>query len=105
MSDYQGLYKDSLPVAFVVCNLNSPSEGKPALFDFDEIVTIFHEFGHALHHLLTKVQFPCAAGISGVPWDGFKMKGTTNSFNQLLVSSVFEAEPPVESTSPPEGLR
>jgi len=73
MSDYQGLYKDSLPVAFVVCNLNSPSNGKPALFDFDEIVTIFHEFGHALHHLLTKVPFPCAAGISGVPWDGVEL--------------------------------
>ena len=73
MSDYQGLYKESLPVAFVVCNLNSPSEGKPALFDFDEIVTIFHEFGHALHHLLTKVPFPCAAGISGVPWDGVEL--------------------------------
>ena len=73
MSDYQCLYKDSLPVAFVVCNLNSPSEGKPALFDFDEIVTIFHEFGHALHHLLTIVQFPCAAGISGVPWDGVEL--------------------------------
>jgi len=73
MSDYQGLYKDSLPVAFVVCNLNSPSEGKPALFDFDEIVTIFHEFGHALHHLLTRVPFPCAAGINGVPWDGVEL--------------------------------
>ena len=73
MSDYQGLYKDSLPVAFIVCNLNSPSEGKPALFDFDEIITIFHEFGHALHHLLTKVPFPCAAGISGVPWDGVEL--------------------------------
>ena len=73
MSDYQGLYKDSLPVAFVVCNLNSPSDEKPALFDFDEIVTIFHEFGHALHHLLTKVPFPCAAGISGVPWDGVEL--------------------------------
>ena len=73
MSDYQGLYKDSLPVAFVVCNLNSPSDEKPALFDFDEIVTIFHEFGHALHHLLTKVPFPCVAGISGVPWDGVEL--------------------------------
>ena len=73
MSDFQGLYKDSLPVAFVVCNLNSPKDGKPALFDFDEIVTIFHEFGHALHHLLTKVSFPCAAGISGVPWDGVEL--------------------------------
>ncbi len=73
MSDFQGLYGNSLPVAFVVCNLNSPKDGKPALFDFDEIVTIFHEFGHALHHLLTKVPFPCAAGISGVPWDGVEL--------------------------------
>ena len=73
MSDFQGLYNDSLPVAFVVCNLNSPKGEKPALFDFDEIVTLFHEFGHALHHLLTKVTFPCAAGISGVPWDGVEL--------------------------------
>ena len=73
MSDFQGPYNDSLPVAFVVCNLNSPKGEKPALFDFDEIVTLFHEFGHALHHLLTKVTFPCAAGISGVPWDGVEL--------------------------------
>jgi len=73
MSDYQSLYKDNLPIAFVVCNLNTPTEGKPALFEFDEIVTLFHEFGHALHHLLTKVPFPCAAGISGVPWDGVEL--------------------------------
>ena len=73
MSDYQGPYKDCLPVAFVVCNLNSPTDGKPALFEFDEIVTLFHEFGHALHHILTKVPFPCAAGINGVPWDGVEL--------------------------------
>ena len=73
MADYQGLMNDNKPVAFVVCNLNSPSEGKPALFEFDEIVTIFHEFGHALHHVLTKVEYPSAAGISGVPWDGVEL--------------------------------
>ncbi len=73
MSDYQGLYKDNLPVAFVVCNLNAPTAGKPALFEFDEIVTLFHEFGHALHHVLTKVPYPCAAGISGVPWDAVEL--------------------------------
>ena len=73
MSDYQSLYKNNLPVAFVVCNLNTPTEDKPALFEFDEIVTLFHEFGHALHHILTKVPFPCAAGISGVPWDGVEL--------------------------------
>ncbi|MDC9726810.1 MAG: M3 family metallopeptidase [Candidatus Thioglobus sp.] len=73
MADYQPLHDNEIPVAFVVCNLNSPSEGKPALFEFDEIVTIFHEFGHALHHVLTKVKYACAAGISGVPWDGVEL--------------------------------
>ncbi len=73
MADYQPLMDDNKPVAFVVCNLNSPSEGKPALFEFDEIVTLFHEFGHALHHVLTKVEYPSAAGISGVPWDGVEL--------------------------------
>jgi oligopeptidase A len=43
------------------------------LFEFDEIITLFHEFGHALHHVLTKVPYPCAAGISGVPWDGVEL--------------------------------
>ena len=73
MADYQALVGDNKPVAFVVCNLNSPSEGKPALFEFDEIVTLFHEFGHALHHVLTKVEYPSAAGIAGVPWDGVEL--------------------------------
>jgi len=73
MADYQPLMGDNKPVAFVVCNLNSPSEGRPALFEFDEIVTIFHEFGHALHHVLTKVEYACAAGIAGVPWDGVEL--------------------------------
>ena len=73
MADYQALIGNNKPVAFVVCNLNSPSKGKPALFEFDEIVTIFHEFGHALHHVLTKVEYPSAAGIAGVPWDGVEL--------------------------------
>jgi oligopeptidase A len=73
MADYQSLMEGNKPVAFVVCNLNSPAGGKPALFEFDEIVTIFHEFGHALHHILTRVQYPSAAGIAGVPWDGVEL--------------------------------
>ncbi|BBB22673.1 oligopeptidase A [Abyssogena phaseoliformis symbiont OG214] len=72
-ADYQPLIEPHKPVAFVVCNLNSPTKDKPALFEFDEIVILFHEFGHALHHLLTKVKYPCAAGISGVPWDGVEL--------------------------------
>ncbi|SFV89144.1 Oligopeptidase A [hydrothermal vent metagenome] len=73
MADYQPLMGNENPVAFVVCNLNSPTEGKPALFEFDEIVTLFHEFGHALHHILTQVKYPSAAGIAGVPWDGVEL--------------------------------
>ncbi|SMN13109.1 Oligopeptidase A [Bathymodiolus heckerae thiotrophic gill symbiont] len=73
MADYQPLMGDNKPIAFVVCNLNSPSESKPALFEFDEIITLFHEFGHALHHLLTTVRYPSVAGISGVPWDGVEL--------------------------------
>ena len=77
MADYQGLLKnqtlDEKPIAFVVCNLNSPTEDKPALFEFDEIITIFHEFGHALHHLLTTTKYPSVAGINGVPWDGVEL--------------------------------
>ncbi len=73
MADYQPLMGDENPVAFVVCNLNSSTEDKPALFEFDEIVTLFHEFGHALHHILTQVKYPSAAGISGVPWDGVEL--------------------------------
>ncbi len=73
MSDYQGLYDDNIPIAFVVCNLNKPSNNKPALFDFDEVITLFHEFGHALHHLLTETKYPSVAGINGVPWDGVEL--------------------------------
>lgn len=73
MSDYQGLDNHNKPIAFVVCNLNTPSKDSPALFEFDEIVTIFHEFGHALHHLLTTTPYPNVAGINGVPWDGVEL--------------------------------
>ncbi len=73
MADYQSLSAEDRPIAFVVCSLNSPTSDVPALFEFDEVITLFHEFGHAMHHLLTKVEYPCAAGISGVPWDGVEL--------------------------------
>lgn len=73
MVDYQGLYGTNKPIAFVVCNLNAPTGDSPALFDFDEVVTLFHEFGHALHHLLTTTPYPSVAGINGVPWDGVEL--------------------------------
>jgi oligopeptidase A len=58
-----------LPVANVVCNFTPPSGTQPALLRHSDVVTLFHEFGHALHHLLTQVDYPSLAGINGVPWD------------------------------------
>ncbi|HEX4045150.1 MAG TPA: M3 family metallopeptidase [Gammaproteobacteria bacterium] len=57
------------PVAFLTCNFMPPVEGQPALLTHDDVLTVFHEFGHCLHHLLTKVDYPAVGGISGVPWD------------------------------------
>ena len=57
------------PVAFLTCNFMPAVPGKPALLTHDEVITLFHEFGHCLHHMLTKVDYPSIAGINGVPWD------------------------------------
>jgi oligopeptidase A len=57
------------PVAYLVCNFMPPSGDQPGLLTHGEIVTLFHEFGHTLHLLLTKVDYPSIAGINGVPWD------------------------------------
>lgn len=62
-----------IPVAYLTCNFSSPAEGKPALFTHDEVVTLFHEFGHTLHHLLTQVDVAGVAGIHGVPWDAIEL--------------------------------
>ena len=65
------------PVAYLTCNFSSPLEkdGKrqPALFTHDEVMTLYHEFGHSLHHLLTKVDELGVSGISGVEWDAVEM--------------------------------
>jgi oligopeptidase A len=57
------------PVAFVTCNATPPVDGRPSLLTHDEVITLFHEFGHGLHHLLTRVDYPSVAGIHGVEWD------------------------------------
>jgi oligopeptidase A len=62
-----------LPVAYLVCNFLPPVAGRPALLTHDEVVTLFHEFGHGLHHLLTRVRYPSLAGINGVPWDAVEL--------------------------------
>ncbi len=57
------------PVAYLTCNFMPPVDGQPALLTHDDVLTLFHEFGHCLHHMLTKVDYPSIAGINGVPWD------------------------------------
>jgi oligopeptidase A len=61
------------PVAYLTCNLSSPGEGKPATFTHDEVITIFHEFGHGLHQLLTEVEVAGISGIQGVEWDAVEL--------------------------------
>ena len=62
-----------LPVANLVCNFNPASPGQPALLTHDEVTTLFHEFGHGLHHLLTRIDYAGASGINGVAWDAVEL--------------------------------
>lgn len=62
-----------LPVAYLTCNFTGPSGDKPALFSHDEVITLFHEFGHCLHHLLTRIDYTAASGIQGVCWDAVEL--------------------------------
>ena len=61
------------PIAFLTCNFPPGTEGKPSLLTHDEVLTLFHEFGHGLHHLLTDVDWPSVGGISGVEWDAVEL--------------------------------
>lgn len=61
------------PVAYLTCNFTSPIGGKPAVFTHDEVITLFHEFGHGLHHLLTRVEELGVSGINGVEWDAVEL--------------------------------
>ena len=61
------------PVAYLTCNFSRPVGKRPALFTHDEVLTLFHEFGHGLHHLLTRVDDLGVAGINGVEWDAVEL--------------------------------
>ncbi|MCU0755344.1 MAG: M3 family metallopeptidase [Xanthomonadales bacterium] len=74
------------PVAYLVCNFAAPVDGKPALLTHDDVVTLFHEMGHGLHHLLTEVDLPSVSGISGVEWDAVELP------SQLMENYCWEAE-------------
>jgi oligopeptidase A len=63
----------SLPVAQLVCNFTAPVGSAPSLLTHDEVTTLFHEFGHGLHHMLTQVAYPSIAGINGVAWDAVEL--------------------------------
>ena len=62
-----------IPVAYLNCNFSGPVGGKPACFTHDDVITLFHEFGHGLHHLLTRVDDPGVSGINGVEWDAVEL--------------------------------
>lgn len=61
------------PVAYLTCNFSRPVGDKPAVFSHDEVITLFHEFGHGLHHLLTQVEELGVSGINGVEWDAVEL--------------------------------
>jgi oligopeptidase A len=75
------------PVAYLTCNFTPPVGDSPALITHDEVTTLFHEFGHGLHHLLTRVDLPSLSGIAGVEWDAVELP------SQLLENWCFELEP------------
>ncbi|KXU79245.1 oligopeptidase A [Aeromonas enteropelogenes] len=74
------------PVAYLTCNFNGPVDGKPALFTHNEVVTLFHEFGHGIHHMLTRVDVAGVAGINGVAWDAVELP------SQFLENWCWESE-------------
>ncbi|HET6628137.1 MAG TPA: M3 family metallopeptidase [Woeseiaceae bacterium] len=61
------------PVGYLVCNFSPPNEAGVSLLTHNDVVTLFHEFGHMLHHLLTRVDYPSLAGVNGVPWDAVEL--------------------------------
>ena len=63
----------SSPVSYLTCNFSRPVGGRPATFRHDEVLTLFHEFGHGLHHMLTRVDEPSVSGIHGVEWDAVEL--------------------------------
>lgn len=75
-----------LPVAYMVCNFNSPVGETPALLTHNEVTTLFHEFGHGLHHMLTKINYADVSGINGVAWDAVELP------SQFLENWCYEPE-------------
>ncbi|MAL96046.1 MAG: oligopeptidase A [Haliea sp.] len=75
-----------LPVAYLVCNFTPPVDGQPSLLTENEMTTLFHEFGHGLHHMLTQQQVAAVSGINGVAWDAVELP------SQFLENWCYERE-------------
>ncbi|AOM00067.1 oligopeptidase A [Cobetia marina] len=75
-----------LPVAYLTCNFTRPVGGRPALLTHDEVVTLFHEFGHGLHHMLTRQEVAEVSGINGVAWDAVELP------SQFMENFCYERE-------------
>jgi oligopeptidase A len=76
----------ALPIAQLVCNFTAPVGAAPSLLTHDEVTTLFHEFGHGLHHMLTRVAYPSIAGINGVAWDAVELP------SQFMENFVWRSE-------------
>jgi oligopeptidase A len=74
------------PLAWLVTNFTPPVKDRPSLLTHDEVTTLFHEFGHGLHHMLTRVDYPSVAGINGVPWDAVELP------SQIMENWCYEEE-------------
>lgn len=74
------------PIAFLTCNFAAPEEGKPSLLTHGDVVTLFHEMGHVLHHLLNEIDLPSLAGVNGVEWDAVELP------SQLMENFAWEPE-------------
>lgn len=91
------------PVAFLTCNFGGPSGDRPALLTHDEVITLFHEFGHGIHHMLTQVEVASVAGINGVPWDAVELPSQFlenwcwHPESLALISGHFETGEPLPS--------